>query len=434
MNGRFVAFLFSSGGFLKGSLERSRSLAFLLSFLGFLERAFYKSMVFHGVSRLTRLYPRRLWGAFDALSSRMEGSWLAGVGIFNPLFVFPFVFLAFLSISAYRISNLAMASILIGIAAFMYGAWVSRKANFKGVYLEEVSGKLAFFLLTFGASFLILDLLYVDSIPLLDPLARRYLSVPYTMIASLTVPGGILAIALIGSRLRKGEMSLGDARVYAVLVALAVTFLMSLLGYRTQMLVALLGCVMAMYYSRIVGTAEISLAFFASLLGVSAFGYLRAVEEGSSIAFFEIIRKRVGLTLNVYDWVVNRFWFFGVNRGSVALATFSSFLPIPGPRLGPRTIVARMFGITGISMTSTLFGTIVLDFGIPGVVVFAFFLGLVLGLAYRAVQQTKSPLAIAVFSLLMAYTLVGIETGLVDFNVAMFFFIGIAILVNSLRS
>jgi uncharacterized membrane protein len=95
--------------------------------------------------------------------------------------------------------------------------------------------------------------------------------------------------------------------------------------------------------------------------------------------------------------------------------------------------VARLFGITGISVTSTMLGTIVLDLGIIGVVLFMFLLGHVLGTAYGA-SKTGSAMAMGVYSVLLAYSLVGIETGLVDFNVLMMFLFGYILLRTSARA
>lgn len=432
MTSRVIGLLFDSGGFLQRSLVASRSLGLLLMLLTFLEGTFYSSLVYRLIKLVPSLYPARIWRLLDQANEKFDASWVGRTGIFNPAFIFPLTFVAFVGIGAYRISALGLASIGIGIMSFLIGVKMSQGLEFSEIYLDGASRRLAVFLLTFGVFFLFLDLLYVDAIPLLKPLARRYLNVTYTMMASLTVPGSIVAIALIGNQMRNGELAKEKARSYGILITIFTVSFMSLLGYRTQMLVALLGCAIAMYHTRIIGVAEIVLAFSAAVLGITSFGYLRALQQGSAVGFLEVIGRRVALTLSVYDWLVERFWFFGANRGSVAIATFTSYLPLPGPQLGPRTIVARMFGVGGVSMTSTLFGTIVLDFGIPGIIVFAYGLGLLLGAAYRAMIQTKSILATAVFSLLMAYSLVGIETGLVDFNVAVFFMTGIAILANSL--
>ncbi len=434
MTSRTLGILVEAGGFFKSSIDASRSLHFLLVFLAFVENAFYESLAYTLIKHLPALYSEWLWKHLDSANEKLEKGWVGRMGIFNPLFIFPLTFSAFVGLGAYRISTMGLASIAIGIISFVMGAAVSRRFEFKEIYLEGSSRRLAVFLLVFGSFFLFLDLIYVDAIPLLKPLARRYLNVTYTMMASLTVPGSIVAISLIGNQMRNGVIAKNKARSYGIFITIATVGFMSLLGYRTQMLVALLGCTIAMYHTRMIGVAEIVLAFFASVLGIASFGYLRALQQGSSVGFLEVIGKRVALTLSVYDWLVGRFWFFGANKGSVALATFTSFLPLPGPQVGPRSIVGRIFGVSGVSLTSTLFGTVVLDFGIPGIIVFAFALGVALGAAYRATMQTASTLATAIFSFLMAYTLVGIETGLVDFNVVVFFVIGIVILANSIAN
>ncbi len=434
MRSVFIDSLFALARYLRNSITGSATLATLLSFLVFTERAFYASRFRALLLRLPFFYPARVWGFFDSMGAKMAKSRLARIDLFNPVLIFPLAFSAFVGLSAYRASNIALASIAVGLASFVVGAKIGRRAEFKNIYLEGASRKIVTFLLSAGLLFMLADLLYAGSIPLLDPLARRYLNVTYTMLASLTVPGAILAISIVGGKAKKGEIGLSAARSYAAFITVASTLIMSLLGYRTQMMVSLLGCTIAMFYGGIIGIAEIILAFFAAAAGLSTFGYVRALQQGSQIGMAEVIGKRIGLTMSVYDWLVNRFWLFGVNHGYTALATFTSFLPIPGPKLGPRTIVASIFGISGISMTSTLYGTVVLDFGIPGIAAFSLVFGALLGLAYKAVRQTGSPLAIAVFALLMAYSLVGVETGLVDFNVAFFFFAGAVILINSIKS
>jgi oligosaccharide repeat unit polymerase len=426
---RFVRGVIFFSYFLWNAYTQSRVKTYLHKLHDFLLASFFSSLFLRVLHRLPMFYPSRAWGIFDGLNSRLAFS----LDIFNPLFIFPAVFLGFLAVSSYRVSNLALASIIIGIAAFACGVLLTRNHRFKRSFCLEASvEKITLMVLFIGVSSLVYDVAQTGSIPLLDPGARRKLSVLYTMLAHITVPGGILLIALIGKRLREGRITLAEARMYALATALAVTALMSLLGYRTQIIVSILGSAIAMYYSRILGRAEILVAFVLAFFAISAFGYYRALAQGSPVGFFEVFAKRAALTLSIYDGLVDRFWVFGANRGSVFLASFSSFLSfIPGPRLGPRTIVAQIYGIRDISITSTLYGTVVLDFGIPGIILFSLLLGFILGLAYRAVKQTKAAVSIGIFSLLLAYALVGIETGLVDFNVLMFFLTGFVVLMKS---
>jgi oligosaccharide repeat unit polymerase len=422
-------------GFVKRSFGDSKTYTLVSRFSDFVERSFSHSLTLKVHKKASSfVYPQRLWRVFDSLNEGIKQGKIA-TNIFNPLFIFPFTYFAVLAMSSYRPSNLAIFSIFLGIAFFMVGALVSGKVRFKEIYLEEHAKRIAILLLVVGVFFLLMDLYRAKTIPLLEPAVRRHLSVLYTMLASLLVPGGILGISLIGRKLERKEITIREARTFAISTMLIITFLISLLGYRTQVIVSLLGCTIAMYFWNIVGVTEILLSFSSLFLAISSIGYIRALSQGSSMGFFDVIGRRLGLTLSVYDHLITRFWQFGANRGSVALATFSSFFSfIPGPRLGPRTMVARIIGVEkNISITSTLLGTIVLDFGIPGIMFSMVLLGFVVGLAYNAMKQTKSALATAIYSLLIAYALVGIETGLVDFNVAMFFTVSFLILIASRR-
>jgi oligosaccharide repeat unit polymerase len=409
------------------SFLESKTRELTLGVLRFFDDSFKKSR-FKGISAvLTKAYPDRIWRLLDKSNEMVNLDFL-----FNPFLLFPLVYLGFVGISTYEPSLLATVSIFAGLVFFMAGVRISGRVRFKEVFLEEYASRFAIALLVIGSAALVLDINRAGAVPLFEPFAKRGLSVTYTMLATVIVPGGILAISALGAGLKNGKISLREARVYALGVLLMTTILVSFLGYRTQIMVSLLGCGLAMYFSRIIGGVEIVATFCMAFLSLSLFGYLRAVGEGVSVGLFETLGRRVGLTLSIYDTLVNLYWPFGVNRGSVALSTFSSYLAfVPGPELGPRTIVARMFGVYDVSMTSTLFGTLMLDFGILGIVSFALALGLTIGAAYHAARQTRSALATAIVSLLLAYALVGIETGLVDFNVFMFFFISFLVLVKS---
>lgn len=427
---KFIACLVFLTKFFATSAEKSRTYRYAAKYAEFLENAFLRSRTYALSRQMPRLYPARIWCVFDLANTRLKSS----IDIFNPIFIFPLVYLAFVCISTYRPTNLALFSIFVGVAFFASGTRLSKRVKIKNVALESESERIAILLISVGALALVYDIFQAGAIPLLEPTAKRYLNVTLTTLAMVLVPGGVLAISSVGKRMQMGKISLNEARVYSLAILLTTTLLISLLGYRTQIIVSLLGCTIAMYYSRLIGVAEIVVSFFFAFFAISLAGYYRALAEGSSIGLFEVVGRRMGLTLSIYDNLVNRFFLFGANHGTTLLATFSSFFHfIPGPGLGPRTIVARMYGVQHISMTSTLFGTVVLDFGIPGIAIFAIALGFVVGLAYYAMKNTRGALPTGIFSLLIAYTLVGIETGLVDLIVFAFFFISFLILVNPKR-
>ncbi|MFQ5887439.1 MAG: oligosaccharide repeat unit polymerase, partial [Candidatus Hydrothermarchaeales archaeon] len=397
--------------FLSSTIEESKTFEILLLAIEFIKNSYYSSRFKDILKKILGLfYFGALWNVFDSVNDRFKESLISEIKIFHPALIVPLVYLAFITVSTYRVSNLGLLSIIAGITFFILGLTFSKRIRFGRVYLDEYSKEMAILFLVLGSFYLALDLLRAGAVPLLNAEARRNLSVFYTYLASLLVPGGILLIALIGTKLRDREMTLKEARMSALAVTIGVTFLITLLGYRTQLVVSLLGCIVAMYFMDIVGIAEIGLSFLGIVFAISFLGYYRAMTQGAALGMWGIIGGRVGLSLSVFDHLLSRFWLFGANRGSTLLATFSSFLPyIPGPRMGPRTIIAQVFGVTNVSMTSTLLGTWVLDFGIPGIMAFMLALGFVIGIAYYAMRKTGSALATAIYSLLIAYTLVGIE-------------------------
>jgi len=400
-------------------LRESRVFALVSSIILFLQASAASSLILNWVSRaLEAVYPDRLYSYVDGLNSRHE-SCLAR-HIFSPLLIFPLLYLVFISLSSYRVSDLAFITIVLGLLAFAIGVATAR--HDKGeMPMGRSARELGTLLFTIGLVFLAIDLSIAGELPIFQPEARRKLVVVYTMLAELLPPGAMLLIAHLGWERRTGAIELRKARVHAFMVLIASLLLISTLGFRTQVLVTLLGGVIAMYLTGLLGFIEVAGALMAAGGVAVLTGYLRARIQHSPVSVFTVLTSRIGLTMSVYDFLVRRFMPFGANKGYTFLASFSSLIPgLPGPKLGPRTIVARLFGVTGISMTSTLLGTVVLDFGIPGVLVFMFLLGHVLGTGYHC-ARTQQPLAVGLYSLLLSYSLVGIETGIVDFNVLMMF-------------
>jgi oligosaccharide repeat unit polymerase len=417
---------------LKNILVESRTFNAVEKSVVFLENSTKDSKILAGVIYfLNFIYPQRFFDRIDTLNQR-QMSFLSR-NIFSPLVIFPIIYILFISISNYRLSNTALLTVGIGLLFFYVGARYS-SYTFKEIKLNEETKRIGIFFFSVGLLFLAADLIKAQAIPLLFPSARSRLVVLYTMLAQLIPPGGIFLIAYYGERYRKGEMELKRARINALTVFFVTVVLISTLGFRTQIILTIYGSFIAMYLTGLVGFVEV--IFSLGLVGflVVFLGYVRALMQGSPIGFFEVIGARVGLTLSVYDYLVKRFMPFGANKGYTLLASFSSFIPgIPGPRQGPRTIVAGLFGITGISVTSTLLGTVVLDLGIVGVILFMLVLGHVLGTGYRA-AKTGFALGVGIYSVLLAYALVGIETGLVDFNVLVMFLAGYLVLRSSTRT
>jgi oligosaccharide repeat unit polymerase len=403
--------------FLAASLERSLVLRAIGTGAAFIEKSFQHSTLSALAEHLLRLYPARVYAVVDRVNMALPRAEL------SPALLFPITYLLFLSLG--KMSLLSFSLVVLFLISFVLAFSLASRIEVERVAFEKSSLKLGLMMLLISLLALCLDLYRAYDVPLLEPQARVKLSVAYTYLATFLVPGAVLLAALLGKQYIKGRLSTREARVYTFAIALTTIFLVSLLGYRTQSVVSLLAFTFVMHRYRIIGMAEILAALAGVLLAVTALGYYRALVMGSEVSFMEVIGRRVELTITLYDYTVNNLHsagvttlLFGYYRGDIALATFSSFLDfVPGFSLGPRTIVARNFGVTGVSLTSTLLGTVSLDLGVVGVVTFALALGSILGAAYALAKRTSSALATALYSVCFAYLLVGIETGLVDFNV-----------------
>ncbi len=339
----------------------------------------------------------------------------------SPIKLFALAYLLFIIIADYRLSPKALLFVFSAIAFFSVGFYISKNFNFRKNVLDNDAKKIGFLIYLISLLCLLVDLFYTHKIPVIDPIARKKLHVGLTYASTFIVLGGLL----IASDIAKNN----GKKAFTRLVALAVvtTFLVGLLGFRTQIAVSLISFVILLYLSRVIGIAEVAIGIGGVIALISIIGFFRAEKLGYSIAMIEVISKRAGLTLNIFDYIVSELttaksFLTGIYHGKISMATFSSFLGfVPGPRLGPRTIVAREFGVEGVTLTSTLLGTVALDLGYIGVMLFSCIIGFVTGLTYHGYMQSKSPVQAAFFSLIFAYVLTGIETGLVDFNVFVLF-------------
>ena len=90
---------------------------------------------------------------------------------------------------------------------------------------------------------------------------------------------------------------------------------------------------------------------------------------------------------------------------------------------------------TEVTITPTLIGQMVVDFGKVGVFVEMTILGFILGIGFKLMQKTKNYFYIGIYSLILTYAILGVETGLLDIQVLVYFAIAILIyLINIKRS
>jgi oligosaccharide repeat unit polymerase len=288
--------------------------------------------------------------------------------------------------------------------------------------LESNAVPIALFLMCVGAFYWALDIALVGRIPLLT--SREGLDPTYTMRSHLLPIGSILLISLMGERASR-EMTHAKARSLSILALGISLALMAALGYRTQVLITLLGGVIAMLFWNLVSAREL-IAAGGAIAGLFAvMTVLRTQTTGAHVGVIESISLRTGLTLDIYDMMASLGGWWGFTKGQTYMASVSSFATLmPGLAYSPRRYVAVFAGTTGISMTSTMLGPIALDFGLAGSVIAMLALGWLLSRTRRtiaAVSGKQKGIMVALYALVLGYMLLGIETGLVDYEVIMLF-------------
>ena len=204
--------------------------------------------------------------------------------------------------------------------------------------------------------------------------------------------------------------------------------LFALTGYRTTPIAIMLSSLITLYYTRDVELKYIILAVLAIGIVLLAVGFI-AVQAISwqhwSLNPIELVSYRAAFTLNILSNAIQNQC---VTMGNLFYATLTGFFTHTDPRV--------LVGVATISrnhsITSIIFGAALLDFGIAGMIVQMLFLGIVLK-TLHGLQSHKKSILTAFYGILLAQTIIWIETGPTDVVVWLFYLIGIFIIIQSLR-
>ena len=213
---------------------------------------------------------------------------------------------------------------------------------------------------------------------------------------------------------------------YILLLIGLVIFVLT--GYRTTPIAIMLSALITLYYTRDVDLKYIILAVLAIGIVLLAVGFI-AVQAISwqhwSLNPIELVSYRAAFTLNILSSAIQNQC---VTMGNLFYATLTGFFTHTDPRV--------LVGIATISrnhsITSTIFGPSLLDFGLVGMIVQMFLLGIVLK-TLHSLQSHKKSIFTAFYGILLAQTIIWIETGPTDVVVWLFYLIGIFIIIQSLR-
>jgi len=200
--------------------------------------------------------------------------------------------------------------------------------------------------------------------------------------------------------------------------------LFAITGYRTTAMAIIFSVFITSYYVLNLKFKYILIfAMLMLIIGVSV-GYIavKAIEwQQWNLNPFELFFYRAGYTLNVLDRVVEM---VGATKGSLFYYTLTGFFE----SMDPRIIIGETVLKYRVSTTSTIFGPALLDFGYLGLGVQMFLLGIYLKLLHT-LQKMKKGIYTAFYAIILAHSLIWIETGPTDLVVWAFFVIGLLLIV-----
>lgn len=200
--------------------------------------------------------------------------------------------------------------------------------------------------------------------------------------------------------------------------------LFSLTGYRTTPIAIALSVFITLYYTREIKTKYQVLFIILIVVLLLSIGFIaiKSIEWQSwNITPLELISYRSAYTINILDKITYK---QGVSKGLLLYSTLTGFLSSTDPRV----LIGQLLISKSHSTTSTIFGPSVLDFGLIGMIIQMFFIGFILK-TLHTLQKYQHGVYTAIYAILLAHTIIWIETGPTDLLVLIFYFISVIIII-----
>lgn len=194
-------------------------------------------------------------------------------------------------------------------------------------------------------------------------------------------------------------------------------------GYRTTTMAILISAFITLYYTRKMKTTHVLISILIiALIGIVA-GYIAVMSiqwQQWSLNPLQLIAYRAGFTMMVFDKILHMAGFTGGDLFHQALTTGH-----PRVTVGQVVLNYPVGGNTPTtSITSTIFGPAVLDFGFYAMAVQMFIIGVVLKIIHATHQKVNGAVT-ALYAIVLTHTMIWVETGPTDSVVYLFYFLAI---------
>ena len=397
-------------------LRKSLLFTLIFNFLEFIEKEWINSY-FKG------LYPDEKFLSFFNKSRILNGE------IFSPIIVLVTLTL-FLLLATDPVSRDLQIVFIIAYISFLIGSLIFPRFvlnnqdnenrqiplfNTKDVY------SIGFCLTLVGILFLFISIASVGGLPILKSSLRYSLKPIFTMPVFLVIPGiGLIASHYL-NQYNNNEINRSQARFrFLVLTAIGIITVLTL-QYRTPIIAILLMMIIIGYYGRILSVWEVIVGALIGVCAIIGIGYLRSLNElaiSSNTNIFSTLESRANFTMHVLNLLNQISGNFGILHGKMLASS------MPGSDLGPRMLVGKLIAWrTEVTVTPTLLGQMLVDFGKVGVAVEMCLLGFLLATGYKIIRITQDAFYISIYSLVLTYSIVGVETGILDIQILFYFFI-----------
>jgi len=202
--------------------------------------------------------------------------------------------------------------------------------------------------------------------------------------------------------------------------------LFALTGYRTTPITILLSVFITLFYTRDFKLKYQIIFVLMILIALVSIGFIavKAISwQNWNLGPLQLVSYRAAFTLRILDRAINRQFMTG---GALFYSTLTGFFTSTDPRV----LVGQAVLSRNHSITSTIFGPALLDFGFIGMSIQMFLIGFILK-TLHFIKEFKSTWICGIYGIILAQTLIWIETGPTDFVVWIFYFIAILIIIST---
>ncbi len=354
--------------------------------------------------------------------------------LLSPVIVI-FVFCLFLLCGLQSLSSSLVYTIIIGFISFLIGTLILPKFFLNNIGADNKEGKLKFItfkvediyaigfvLFLIAVIFFCINIGYVKGIPLLKPSLRYQLKAILTMPVFLIIPATAIIESVYIHWYKENKLSRRAVRFRFLIITGVGLVILLFLAYRTPILALILLMIIIGYYGEVISLTEIITLGLIGVAGIIGIGYVRSLNEmmiSKSTSPFYTLQYRADFTLHVLDQLDFLSGNFGIMHGDFILKA------LPGSDYGPRMMVGQLISWRdGVTITPTLIGPMLIDFGKVGVAVGMCLLGFTLGIGYKLIKISRNYVYIGIYALMLTYTILGVETGIVDLQVILYFVVG----------